>query len=247
MSEDPVFNLHEVFLGEQDSLLAKLRSGRANAGHPGAVGDGTEDGWRRVLDEFLPKRYCVSHGFVVDSNGSRSGQVDVIIHDRQYSPRIWEYGGHLYVPAESVYAVFEVKQDLSLGHVLAAADKACSVRRLHRTQGTFAWLQGPGNRSLTPVLAGLLTPTSEWKPPFGQPFAEVRAALDTDSRLDLGCVLSAGAWELANASDSASLVVSPVESALISFLMTLLQRLQSLGTVGGIDYDSYQRAGQIGS
>lgn len=247
MTNDPAFNLHDVFLGEQESLLAKMRSRRANAGHPVAVGDGTEEGWRAVLDEFLPKRYCVSHGFVVDSKGNRSLQLDVIIHDRQYSPRIWEVGGHLYVPAESVYAVFEVKQDLNLGHVQAAAEKAASVRRLHRTQGTFAWLQGPGNRPLTPILAGLLTPMTEWTPAFGKPFADARDALDADNHLDLGCVLAEGAWELTNPDDSSSLAASPADSSLIAFLMTLAHRLQGLGTVGGIDYSEYQRAGDISS
>lgn len=247
MTGEPVFNLHEIFLGEQESLLTKLHTGRKHAGHPGAVGDGTEDGWRSVLDEFLPKRYCVSRGFVVDSKGNRSLQLDVIVHDRQYSPRIWEYGGHPYVPAESVYAVFEVKQDLSLSHVQAAAEKAASVRRLHRTRGTFAWLQGPGSRPPTPILAGLLTPTSDWSPAFGKPFGDARTALDADSHLDLGCVLAEGAWELTDLEDVTSLVTSPAESSLISFLMTLAQRLQGLGTVGGIDYGEYQRAGDISS
>jgi hypothetical protein len=60
------------------------------------------------LSEILPSRYQVSKGFVVDSDSMRSEQIDVIIHDRVFSPLLWEDGGYMYVPAESVYAVFEV-------------------------------------------------------------------------------------------------------------------------------------------
>jgi hypothetical protein len=245
VSDDPPFDLHEAFLGQQKALLAKLTAGRATGGHPVAVGDGTETGWRDVIQLFLPVRYQVSHGFVVDSTGTRSEQLDVIIHDRQYSPLLWELGGHFYVPAESVYAVFEVKQDFSLVHVEAAAQKASSVRRRKRTSGSFGWLGGHAKRELTPILAGLLVPTSEWNPPFGEPFRKAITGLPAEGRLDLGCVLDAGAWELPDPADPDSVVVTPPESSLVSFAMTLLQRLQALGTVGGIDYAAYQSSGHI--
>lgn len=38
----------------------------------------------------------------------------------------------MYIPAESVYAVFEVKQDVE-GHIEYAAKKVESVRKLKRT------------------------------------------------------------------------------------------------------------------
>jgi hypothetical protein len=245
--QDPAFDLHEILLGEQKELQAKLSTGRQAAGHPLAIGDGAEDGWRNWIQEFLPSRYRVSKGFVVDSDNTRSEQQDVIIHDRQYSPLLWEYGGHTYVPAESVYAIFEVKQSLNAENVEYAGNKVASVRRRFRTQGTFGWLQGKGTRELIPILSGLLTLTSDWRPPMGAPFSTALGALDLDSHLDLGCVLSDGAWEVPDSAEPSEYEVFNPETSLSYFKLKLLQRLQALGTVGGIDYMAYQNTGQLDS
>jgi len=83
---DKQFDLHEAFSSKQDVLRSILETGRSIVEHPGTIGDGTELHWRELLEEFLPKRYQVSEGFVVDSAGTRSEQIDVIIHDRTFSP-----------------------------------------------------------------------------------------------------------------------------------------------------------------
>ena len=90
-------------------LISGLRKKRAalNKGkqgwHPTAKGDASELPWREVIGNFLPERYCCSQAFVIDADGECSEQVDVLIHDRQYSPLLFRQGPHLYVPAESVY------------------------------------------------------------------------------------------------------------------------------------------------
>src|SRR3546814_17119907 len=70
---------------------------------------------------------------VVDSRGVFSQQIAVIIHDRQYSPFVFTFKGTDVVPAESVYAVFEAKQELTADYIRYAGEKAAYVRRLHRT------------------------------------------------------------------------------------------------------------------
>lgn len=239
--DDSVFDLHNAFRTKQDSLRLILEAGRKIVGHPGAIGDGTELHWRDLLNEFLPKRYQVSEGFVVDSAGKRSEQIDVIVHDRTFSPLLWEHGGHMYVPAESVYAVFEVKQDHTLEDIKAAGKKAASVRNRVRTQGQFGWLMGKGVKEPFPILAGLLTVDSGWSPAFGDSFYSALAALPEDQYLDLGCALSKGSWELENHADPKTAQLSQQETALISFCMRLLYRLQKMGTVGGIDYGEYEQ------
>src|SRR3546814_8384516 len=84
------------------------------------------------LHDALPI-YEARKGFVVDSRGVFSQQIDVIIHDRQYSPFVFTFKGTDVVPAESVYAVFEAKQELTAAYIRYAGEKAASVRRLHRT------------------------------------------------------------------------------------------------------------------
>lgn len=239
--KDNLFDLHEAFRAKQESLSCILQTGRKIIGHPGSIGDGTELHWRELLDEFLPKRYQVSEGFVVDSAGKRSDQIDVIVHDRTFSPLLWEHGGHMYVPAESVYAVFEVKQDHTLEDIKAAGEKAESVRERVRTQGQFGWLMGKGVKEPFDILAGLLTVGSGWKPMFGDPFYGALQGLNKEQYLDLGCAISEGSWELENHDDPRSAQTSQPDTALIYFCMRLLYRLQKMGTVGGIDYGEYEK------
>lgn len=73
-------------------------------------GDVTEWDWIAVLREHLPTRYCVDKAFIVDSRGNLSQQLDLVIFDKQYGPIVFHRHGATYIPAESVYAVFEVKQ-----------------------------------------------------------------------------------------------------------------------------------------
>lgn len=240
MPDEP-FDLHGAFYGKQDVLRCFLETGRTIATHPGAKGDGSELHWKEMLSEFLPRRYQVSKGFVVDSTGTRSEQIDVIIHDQVFSPLLWEDGGYMYVPAESVYAVFEVKQDHSLEHIKAAGQKAASVRRRSRTEGEFGWLQGIAKKKLFIPLAGLLTVDSEWHPAFGDPFYKALGGLSENEQLDLGCALKQGSWDLEDRTNPSSAQLSIPEAALISFCMRLLYRLQKMGTVGGIDYGAYER------
>ncbi len=124
---DKSFDLDRAFYKKQAILRCSLEAGREVVTHPGAKGDGSELHWKEMLSAFLPKRYQVSEGFVVDSACRRSEQIDVIIHDHFFSPLLWEDGGHMYVPAEGIYAVFEVKQDHSLEHIKYAGQKAASV------------------------------------------------------------------------------------------------------------------------
>ncbi len=101
--------------------------------HPTARGDIGEGPWHRLLAKFLPRRYQVSKAFVLDSTGRRSEQIDLVIHDRHFCPLLFEEDDARSVPAESVFAVFEIKPTLHRGVIDYAAAKAKSVRALHRT------------------------------------------------------------------------------------------------------------------
>lgn len=238
--ERPTFDLHEAFAGEEEQLLTALRTGSRNAGHPGVQGQGTETRWHDMLASVLPARYKVCTAFVIDSIGGQSEQIDLAIVDRHYSPLFWEWGGHQYVPAESVYAVFEVKPEINREHVLYAGQKIASVRRLHRTSVAFGWAMGtmPG-REPPSILGGLLAGHSGWSPPFGGPFHQALGQVVEHGSIDLGCVLGHGAFEVPHGARADAVVVDSAASALVSFTLKLLKRLQGLGSAPAIDYDAY--------
>jgi hypothetical protein len=75
---------------------------RQSVDHNVTLGDETEFAWLKFVDDILPNRYEVSDGFVVDADGQRSDQIDVIVFDRQYSPPLFRAKKPQYVPAEAV-------------------------------------------------------------------------------------------------------------------------------------------------
>jgi hypothetical protein len=63
----------------------------------------------------------------------RRRQIDIAIYDRFYSPLIFPYESGFPVPAESVYAIVEVKQVLTRQYMRDVGRKIGSVRRLNCT------------------------------------------------------------------------------------------------------------------
>lgn len=241
MNKEPDdFDLHAVFAGQEEILRAQLGAGK-QAGHPGVQGDGTENHWMKLLRQRLPRRYDVTKGIVVDSAGGRSDQIDLIVYDRQYSPEFWEQGDHHYVPVEAVYGVFEIKPELNKEYVLYAGGKVASVRRLQRTSHEFGWAGGihAGHGGFD-SLGGILCTTSDWSPAFGAPFRKYCMEIEPLGRLDLGCVLGHGAFEIQDRHQADEMIISGPSVTLVTFLFTLLRRLQKLGSASAIDYAAYQ-------
>lgn len=240
----PTFDLAEAFRARQQQLESDLGFGRTVSSHPGTLGDASELDWRGMLADFLPRRYGVTKAFVVDVKGRMSQQLDVVIHDRHFSPLLFEVGGAHFIPAESVYAAFEIKQDISRSHVEYAGEKIASVRRLHRTSVGF--LTANGRMDAQPpkrILGGLLALHSAWTPMIGEPLRRVLREREPNAVLDLACVLSAGSFEAEDpaAPDDLAVCGDPA-TALIFFALRLLKRLQDVATVTAMDLDAYTQS-----
>lgn len=233
--------LTDILDGLQARLEGELRGNRVAVTHPGSRGEAAEEDWLRVLKDHLPHRYQADRAFIIDSQGACSEQIDVVIYDRQYSPFLFNQANQRYVPAESVYAVLEVKQDLSREHVLYAGEKAASVRRLHRTSAPVPHVEGVANpRRLPPIVAGILTYQSSWTPPFGDPLRQALSALATEQHLSIGCALVHGTFEaryLENGTVDLNVIDGP--RSLVQLLMRLLKQLQASATAPAIDYEAY--------
>lgn len=222
------------------SVEDDLRQARMALAHPSEKGDASEAVWIDVLNKHLPHRYEARRAHVVDSAGAFSQQIDVVIHDRQYSPLVFTFKDSFVVPAESVYAVFEAKQDLNAERIAYAQSKATSVRRLHRTSIPVPTVDGikppkaPGH-----ILGGVLSLGCTWSPPFGATMCD---HLDRDlgsGRLDLGCVADAGMFAFDVASES--YVLSAASRPATRFIFELIARLQEAATVPMLDIRAYAK------
>lgn len=230
------------FVAQQQRMERELAEVRDVNDHPTAIGDGSELHWLSMLGKHLPARYQASKAFIVDADGARSEQIDIVIHDRQFSPCLLDNAGARYIPAESVYAVLEVKQALTKPHLEYAGAKIASVRRLRRTSAPYTHAQGVSRTEPKRIIGGILAYDSGWRPPFGDAFLSALSSADETARIDVGCALRDGGFDVTYRAGAAPEIERSVgDSSLIFFFLRLLHRLQSVGTVPGIEYDQYTR------
>lgn len=232
--------LREAFLAKQRHLLAALEVVPEFTSHGTTMGDDSEANWARVLREFLPGRYGVAKGHVMDSRGTTSDQIDLLVYDAQYTPLLAQTSsGDLFVPAEAVYAVFEVKQEMNKTFMDYAGTKIASVRRLHRTSVPIAHAGGvyPPKRPIA-ILGGLLTTRSGWADLQGEAAVQAVLSLSGDREVNLGCALRAVSFNRPDDPDSV-IEYSEWNTTLLFFLFSLFTRLQGLGTVAAADIGAY--------
>lgn len=237
------WSLEQLLAGLHDDIQQKLETVRKSFGHPGSKGDASETVWLELLQTYLPQRYQAATAHIVDSEGVFSEQIDVVVFDRQYSPFIFHYQGEMIIPAESVYAVFEAKQAINADNVIYAKRKVASVRRLTRTSLPIPYAKGTyPPKPLIPIIGGILTFESDWKPPFGQPLRDALDADhadDTDGQLDFGCIAAHGYFALDPHTDTYETQVGGKPAT--GFLFKLVSQLQFSGTVPMIDIQAYAR------
>ena len=230
----------QILLAElHDDIQERLARARKSFGHPGTKGDASESVWLELLQTYLPQRYRATSAHVVDSLGSFSDQIDVVVFDRQYSPFIFSFQGQTVIPAESVYAVFEAKQSINAEQVAYARDKVASVRALNRTSLPIPHAGGvyPA-KPLPHIIGGLLTLESDWRPALGDPLVKALTDGDTEDRLDLGCAAAHGIF---SCDDAGCGTLTPMGKPATAFLFELIARLQEKATVPMIDIRAYAR------
>lgn len=236
-------NLKTLFETLQQEMIDKAKFSDI-LNHPSDKGDNLENNWIDWFKEYLPQRYKAAKATVIDCEGNISDQIDVVLYDAQYSYLAFHQNDILYLPAESVYAVFEVKPSLNKKYMEYAGAKAESVRKLRRTSAPIPYAGGTYSPK-TPhrILAGVLTNSVEWKDPFGKPFQKCLSGYSEIQQIDCGCVLSAGTFFFDY--DSSQLSKCSGEESLVFFFLKLLILLQKMGTVPAIDLNEYMKALKI--
>lgn len=229
----------------QKRLSDSLEAARAATEHPSIKGSATENEWIRLFKEYLPTRYAVGTGFVIDCQDRLSEQQDVLIFDRHFTPILYSQEPLLYVPAESVYAAFEVKQSLNKATVNYASEKAKSLRRLQRAAVAVPTLHGRARTEpQSPILTGILTHTCDWTDGLDDSFTEAirNTFQDPSGRLDLGYCVNVGSFSINYTTSGFCISAARLQLTLAYFYFSLLERLQSLGNACAIDYTEYLKA-----
>lgn len=255
---ESMIDLKEMFAGLQTEMNAALKINRLAIPHQGSKGDATEDKWIEFLRTYLPKRYDVDKAMVIDHEGNVSQQIDIVLYDVFYTPFIFNHDGFKYIPAEGVYAVFEVKQDIK-NNIEYAGKKIESVRKLKRTSIPMICTGciHPA-RPLSPILDGILSSTSSYEQT--NTIKENLKKLTGMQSLDLCCCADKYSFYIEYDKSFAEFKGTEIkeicefydsrkvknvifnhhsENSIFTFFLQLVQYLKLIGTVPAIDINAY--------
>lgn len=226
-----------AFAAEQEVLNVQLKLSSESITHDGVMGDVNERYFIEVLRKYLPNRYAIDSAIVIDSNGHTSDQIDIVVYDPQYTPTLLDQHDHRFIPAEAVYAVFEVKPTINKSYLEYAGHKAESVRVLERTSVPITHVAGdPVIKKIFPIVSGIIATDIEWAEGFdSQAFLENHSALIEDKFLDCGLAVSGGCFDVFEG----DIKIGPKSNSLAYFIFRLLQKLNGLGTVPSVDWNKY--------
>lgn len=256
--------LKSLFESLQKQMLVELSTNRLFIDHPGTKGDSIENVWIEWLRKYLPTKYCVDKAIVIDSNGDISHQMDLVIYDEQFTPFVFNQNGVKYIPAEGIYAVFEVKPEINKAYIEYAGEKIASVRKLHRTATTF--INGGRKcapRGFTKILGGILTISNSFTTENNETLEKHLKNLKGLETMEMGCIIDYGCFIIDYQNPKATgeendfiqldmfrryyserqvkkIRFSDSKYALVSFFLQLTRYLQqAIGTIPAIDLNAY--------
>lgn len=94
------------------------------------AGDGSKQLLRDLVARFIPARYGVGSGVVIDRQGNQSRLCDIVIFDKIFYPSLLALeSAHLF-PVDFVYATVDVRPRLNSDQVRESLSVVSSVRRL---------------------------------------------------------------------------------------------------------------------
>ena len=109
---------------------------------PSGIGDAKEKSVIERLDQILPVGIGVGSGFVFDSYGKTSQQMDVVLFEKDICPRFSYSESATYYPCESVIAAGEIKSAIGKAELSDVFSKTKSVKSLKRfSQPEYSPLQ----------------------------------------------------------------------------------------------------------
>lgn len=228
--------LTELFKAHQNQMQAFLNKKMV---HAVEQGDNSENAWLEFFSKYLPARYRCDKGHVIDSRGQYSEQIDIIVYDNYFSPFLLNDKSTKYIPAESVYAVFESKPELSKATFEYAQQKIASVRKLYRTSAPVIanGKECPG-RNPFEIIGGLLAINNKWK----KMLKKQPINLNADNFLDMGCCINDRSWiaQKDQKTENFKYIMNDnKDETLLSFFMAFLYKLQQRGSVPAMEIPKY--------
>lgn len=240
-------DLNEIFQSIAENMLSEFEHTQTQIKHMGERGSEREAVVKSFLSAYLPTRYGISSGEIVDYHGATSHQCDLIIYDHYNCPLLLAGRDVRIFPAESVLAVIEVKSVLSANEIDDSIGKIRDLKNLTRENG--------------PIPGIIFAYKSGWKEdPIMRTTTELHKhyrQLQRHQFVDLICILRDGLIALDTVYDGFSVIhndlsercmLAHVEldvSVLLWFFIALLNLLESQSVVRPI-YQRYLGTAELG-
>jgi hypothetical protein len=126
---EPADMLKDKIAAVEAQMKARLDEIRVTFAHAGDKGASVEDSFRIFLRQYLPRRLAVGHGEIVDRQGRRSKQTDVVIATEDHPFTFTEDLPGLFF-IEGVCGVGEVKTNLTAAELQEALEGSCQFKRM---------------------------------------------------------------------------------------------------------------------
>ena len=175
-------DLNKVFDGIGKQMRLDFEQIQSQVKHAGERGSEREASLRTFLQAYLPSKYAVTNGEIVDEFRQTSRQCDLVIYDHLNCPLLLAGKDYRVFPVEPVLATVEVKSVLSSAELQDASEKIKSIKTLKRQNG--------------PIAGIVFAYSSVWKTdPMGNiadNLQKINQGLQSHQYIDLLCVLDAG-------------------------------------------------------
>jgi len=174
--------LYDYFRKSVDVLLADYKRSKTQESSAN-LGYNRELFCNQFLSRVLPPRLTLRRGEVWDSQGNRTGQLDIVIL-RDDTPSLTFGEADTYL-AEGVFGVVEVKSNLSMTKLQEALHTLKRVKSLNLTGGGAMITSGP-------VLSRALRCVFAYEGATWETLLEELVKPDNSNVIDLVCILNRG-------------------------------------------------------
>jgi hypothetical protein len=120
----------QIFLQLNRLLIEKSKQAEV-INHNLEKGLGNEQILRDLFKSFLPNKYGIAKGKIINYLGDQSKQCDLIIYDYENCPKLFiDENGNQIIPIEGVYGVIQIKTTLNRSTMEQAFENLLSVYKL---------------------------------------------------------------------------------------------------------------------
>jgi hypothetical protein len=186
-------DINNVFDAIGSQMLSDFEHFHSQIKHLGERGEERELALKSFLESYLPSRYAISNGEIVDVIKQTSPRCDLIVYDHANSPLLLAGRNYRVFPAEPVFAVIEVKSVLTVAELEDAVEKIRTIKKLERKNGSIGGI--------------VFAYKSAWKKDAIQKIAShlqrINSKLTPADYIDMICVLNAGLIRIFSGDDDA--------------------------------------------